>query len=138
MAASPILHNGSNSVNTNGSDSGEKKRTSIFGTIRKRLSRSKTRNSSLERDSVDQNGQNSRSLSLDRSYRNSRNLTPQSPNSLLPMNSMSHHNSSRRSSLSEASAISGMSSASAKTFLHEASSLVLEVLENGVKKYVSL
>ena len=131
MNAPPILHNGTNSLN---GDMVEKKKTSIFGTIRKRLSRSKTRNGSLERDTIDQNGQNSRSLSLDRNYRNSRNLTPQSPNSLLPMNSMPHHNSSRRSSLSEASAVSGFSSASAKTFLHEASSLVLEVLENGVKK----
>lgn len=41
---------------------------------------------------------------------------------------------SRRSSLSESSAISGFSSASARTFLHEASTLVLETVENGVKR----
>lgn len=42
---------------------------------------------------------------------------------------------SRRSSLSESSAISGFSSASAKTYVHEASTLVLETLENGVKRH---
>lgn len=41
---------------------------------------------------------------------------------------------SRRSSLSESSAISGFSSASARTFIHEASTLVLETVENGVKR----
>lgn len=41
---------------------------------------------------------------------------------------------SRRSSLSEFSAISGFSSTSARTFLHEASTLVLETIENGVKR----
>lgn len=41
---------------------------------------------------------------------------------------------SRRSSLSESSAISGFSSASARTFVHEASTLVLETIENGVKR----
>lgn len=41
---------------------------------------------------------------------------------------------SRRSSLSESSAISGFSSASARTFVHEASTLVLETVENGVKR----
>lgn len=44
---------------------------------------------------------------------------------------------SRRSSLSESSAISGFSSASARTFVHEASTLVLETVENGVKRYVN-
>lgn len=43
---------------------------------------------------------------------------------------------SRRSSLSESSAISGFSSASTKTFVHEASTLVLETIENGVKRSV--
>lgn len=41
---------------------------------------------------------------------------------------------SRRSSLSESSAISGFSSASTKTYIHEASTLVLETIENGVKR----
>lgn len=44
-------------------------------------------------------------------------------------------NISRTSSLSEASAISGLSSASGKTFLHEDSTLVLETIENGVKRH---
>lgn len=39
---------------------------------------------------------------------------------------------SRRSSLSEAS---GLSSASTRTYINEASTLVLETLENGVKKH---
>ncbi|XP_017838529.2 uncharacterized protein LOC108596867 isoform X18 [Drosophila busckii] len=42
---------------------------------------------------------------------------------------------SRRSSISESSAISGFSSASNKTYLHEASTLVLETVENGVKRH---
>ncbi|XP_068145152.1 uncharacterized protein [Drosophila tropicalis] len=44
-----------------------------------------------------------------------------------------HH--SRRSSISESSAISGFSSASNKTYVHEASTLVLETIENGVKRH---
>lgn len=39
---------------------------------------------------------------------------------------------SRRSSLSEAS---GMSSASTRTYINEASTLVLETVENGIKKH---
>lgn len=83
-----------------------------------------------------------RSISADRSLNN------HSGNGSGPLNSS--HNShapaqrllvptldqSRRSSLSESSAISGFSSASAKTYVHEASTLVLETLENGVKKWV--
>ncbi|XP_064535899.1 uncharacterized protein LOC135426619 isoform X14 [Drosophila montana] len=42
---------------------------------------------------------------------------------------------SRRSSISESSAISGFSSASNKTYVHEASTLVLETVENGVKRH---
>lgn len=44
-------------------------------------------------------------------------------------------NLSRRSSISESSNVSGWSSASAKTFVHEASTLVLETVENGVKRF---
>lgn len=39
---------------------------------------------------------------------------------------------SRRSSLSEAS---GLSSASTRTYINEASTLVLETIENGIKKH---
>ncbi|XP_033253650.1 uncharacterized protein LOC117185790 isoform X17 [Drosophila miranda] len=42
---------------------------------------------------------------------------------------------SRRSSISESSAISGFSSASNKTYVHEASTLVLETIENGLKRH---
>ncbi|XP_070067994.1 uncharacterized protein [Drosophila takahashii] len=42
---------------------------------------------------------------------------------------------SRRSSISESSAISGFSSASNKTYVHEASTLVLETVENGIKRH---
>ncbi|KMY95029.1 uncharacterized protein LOC6735220 isoform X17 [Drosophila simulans] len=42
---------------------------------------------------------------------------------------------SRRSSISESSAISGFSSASNKTYVHEASTLVLETIENGIKRH---
>lgn len=142
----------------------EKKRTTIFGTLRKRLSRSKTRNGSAERDvgnATPTNGfADSRSVSADRL--NNQQQTPiqkqplqsalkpglkplplQSPQQTQSQSkylaspsgvSLGIQNLSRHSSMSETSGISGLSSASNKTFLHEASSLVLEVIENGVKR----
>lgn len=41
---------------------------------------------------------------------------------------------SARSSLSEASGVSGMSGASTRTYINEASTLILEAVENGIKK----
>lgn len=107
----------------------DRKRTGIFGTLRKRLSKSKTRNGNA-------NGTNghadSRSVSADRSLNST--LPIKSPTGT--MKSLGFPNSSRRSSMSEMSGISGLSTISSKTFLHESSSLVLEVVENGVKRFV--
>lgn len=112
-----------------------------------RLSRSKSRAKSAERNMIPIDASNprieARSISADRSLNN------HSGNASGPLNNSSHSNhnnapaqrlvvptldQSRRSSLSESSAISGFSSASAKTYVHEASTLVLETIENGVKK----
>lgn len=58
------------------------------------------------------------------------NLTHVGPRLIVPT-----LDQSRRSSLSESSAVSGLSSASTRTYTHEASTLVLETLENGVKRF---
>ncbi|XP_014204637.1 uncharacterized protein LOC106636670 isoform X2 [Copidosoma floridanum] len=91
-----------------------KKRRDFFGTIKKRLGRSKTRSSSVGPDG-DPNHEDahSRSISADRA-RDGRD----------------EH--SRRSSISEVSVVSGLSS---KTYVNEASTLVLETLENGIRKH---
>lgn len=113
-----------------------------------RLSRSKSRAKSVDRGMIPIDATNPRvevrSISADRSL----NQT----NGSGPLNGSNHPHSnshaapahqrlvvptldqSRRSSLSESSAISGFSTASAKTYVHEASTLVLETVENGVKK----
>lgn len=105
----------------------ERKKTTIFGTLRKRLSRSKTRN--------DENNGTVTSNGYDESHHG---ITPTSNTSSLksPSGTLSKMgiSGSRRSSISEMSGLSRLSSISNKTFLHEASSLVLEVIENGVKR----
>ncbi|XP_011184501.2 uncharacterized protein LOC105213405 isoform X8 [Zeugodacus cucurbitae] len=82
---------------------GRSKKRNFFGTLKKRLSRSKTRTHSADRGA----------------------LTP------------SHNNNGTTptGTLNESSAISGFSSASNKTYVHEASTLVLETIENGVKRH---
>ncbi|XP_034477636.1 uncharacterized protein LOC117784108 isoform X10 [Drosophila innubila] len=113
-------------------DRGRSKKRNFFGTLKKRLSRSKTRTLSADQPNNNHksvtntttttttgitrtttgplNGESSRSLSVDRA-------TLSKSNSL------------------ESSAISGFSSASNKTYVHEASTLVLETVENGVKRH---
>ena len=109
----------------------DRKKTTIFGTLRKRLSRSKTRDENT-------NGyhHSDTKTSIDSPTRG--DAVPQMKNSALksPTGTLSRlgFSGSRRSSVSEMSGISRMSSISNKTFLHEASSLVLEVIENGVKR----
>lgn len=124
----------------------ERKKTTIFGTIRKRLSRSKTRNEENNGISTATNGygeshlgeysSNVYSNSLDSRQKDNfqlkTNNTLKSPSGTL--NKMGISGSSRRSSISEMSGLSRLSSISNKTFIHEASSLVLEVVENGVKR----
>ncbi|XP_057324078.1 uncharacterized protein LOC130666812 isoform X2 [Microplitis mediator] len=100
-----------------------RKRRDFFGTIKKRLNRSRNRSRSAgpEGDTNHEDA-HSRSISADRA---------RDPGSaLLSVPGKEEH--SRRSSLSEASAISGTST---RTYVNEASTLVLETLENGVKKH---
>lgn len=112
----------------------ERKKTSIFGTLKKRLSRSKTRNEETNGTtngfdhSGDSSGLEGQSKDTVPQLRSSTLKSPTGTFSKLGISG------SRRSSLSEVSGISRMSNISNKTFLHEASSLVLEVIENGVKR----
>lgn len=113
----------------------ERKKTTIFGTLRKRLSRSKTRN---EENNGTTNGYNESHHGISPTSLTSSgskditSSTLQSPTGTLSRMGIS---GSRRSSVSEMSGLSRLSSISNKTFLHEASSLVLEVIENGVKRH---
>jgi hypothetical protein len=116
----------------------ERKKTTIFGTLKKRLSRSKTRNEDTNGTS---NGYNHSDTMTGVDSPTRGDSVPQMKNSNLksPTGTLSRLglSGSRRSSVSEMSGMSGlsrMSSISNKTFLHEASSLVLEVIENGVKR----
>jgi hypothetical protein len=124
------------------------KKTSIFGTLRKRLSRSKTRNEELTNGNTSTttatNGYSeSHPTAPHHQYTNSfdsnnpKDNLSQSKNLKSPTGTLSRFGisgSSRRSSVSEMSGLSRLSSISNKTFLHEASSLVLEVIENGVRR----
>lgn len=114
----------------------EKKRSSIFGTLKKRLSRSRTRKTDdhhqQQHDYSMSNGNGeSTSEIVSNNHNNSSNNNKFGLRLGLP--------TSRKSSFSETSAAistsSRMSSVSNKTFLHEASTLVLEVVENGVTRH---
>lgn len=105
-----------------------------------RLSRSKSRAKSADRGMIPIDPSNprveARSISADRSLNNqgphnNSHIAHHAPAQRLVVPTLDQ---SRRSSLSESSAISGFSSASAKTYVHEASTLVLETIDNGVKK----
>ncbi|CAG5101209.1 Protein of unknown function [Cotesia congregata] len=100
-----------------------RKRRDFFGTIKRRLNRSRNRSRSAGPEGdINHEDAHSRSISADRA---------RDPGSaLLSVPGKEEH--SRRSSLSEASAISGTST---RTYINEASTLVLETLENGVKKH---
>ncbi|XP_031640372.1 uncharacterized protein LOC116352154 isoform X2 [Contarinia nasturtii] len=109
-----------------------RKKRDFFGTLKRRLGRSKSRAKSLERQGavpIDANNPNDSNT-----LANSGGITSNTstgPRLVVPPSL----DQSRRSSLSESSAISGFSSASARTFVHEASTLVLETIENGVKRH---
>ncbi|XP_017146921.1 uncharacterized protein LOC108158777 isoform X5 [Drosophila miranda] len=119
-------------------DRGRSKKRNFFGTLKKRLSRSKTRTLS-----ADQPNSNHKSLSATNSnYANTTTTSTGLPRTATGTlngprmgigSAITDH--SRRSSISESSAISGFSSASNKTYVHEASTLVLETSENGVKSH---
>ncbi|EGI62210.1 PREDICTED: uncharacterized protein LOC105149284 isoform X3 [Acromyrmex echinatior] len=109
-----------NSSNSEERGRARRKRRDFFGTIKKRLSRSKTRSRSVGPEGeINHEDAHSRSISADRAR------DPGSVHLLVP-------EQSRRSSLSEASGISGTST---RTYVNEASTLVLETLENGIKKH---
>ncbi|KAK5640133.1 hypothetical protein RI129_010944 [Pyrocoelia pectoralis] len=92
-----------------------RKRRDFFGTIKRRLNKSKARSKSAGPGDNDIG----RDDSLNRSISADRRID-------------GREETSRRSSLSEAS---GLSSASTRTYINEASTLVLETVENGVKKH---
>ncbi|XP_044271006.1 uncharacterized protein LOC123015351 isoform X2 [Tribolium madens] len=101
-----------------------RKRRDFFGTIKRRLGKSRSKSVGPENDNGRDDSMN-RSVSADRS-RNDESYRLNVPGQ------KSMDETSRRSSLSEAS---GLSSASTRTYINEASTLVLETLENGVKKH---
>ncbi|XP_034837792.1 uncharacterized protein [Maniola hyperantus] len=113
----------------------QKRKRDFFGTIKRRLGRSRTRGASLDLQDQDMENQRIRSISAER---NSHDKALTMPNRNVysagasPAQSGDESRTSRRSSLSE---VSGFSSASARTFIHEASTLVLETIEAGIKKH---
>jgi len=129
-------HNNNNNNNNNaGYQNGQaadldnrgrpKAKRNFFGNIKKRLTRSKSRSKDKENQNLDL-----RSVSAERGGN-----TPNQSQIDQSKSSTLQSTLSRRSSISESSAVSGWSSASAKTFVHESSILVLETIENGVKRH---
>ncbi|XP_034244281.1 uncharacterized protein LOC117646972 isoform X4 [Thrips palmi] len=106
-----------------------RKKRDFFGTIKRRLNRSKVRSKSVDPGDHENRDQSpsalSRSISADRAHDGS-----QHSSGYLTVPGL--RADSTRSSLSEASGISG---ASTRTYINEASNLVLETLENGIHKY---
>ncbi|XP_037800219.1 protein kinase C-like 1 isoform X3 [Penaeus monodon] len=126
-----------------------RKRDSFFGTLKKRFSRSKVRSKSMEpgsRDlSMDRDMSVGRSVSMERTANRASEeehenpsplrdtLSPREFQSLLAVPaSAGGDGGSTRSSLSDASAIS---SSSTRTYVNEASTLIVETRENGVLKH---
>ncbi|XP_055317774.1 uncharacterized protein LOC129576560 isoform X8 [Sitodiplosis mosellana] len=111
-----------------------RKKRDFFGTLKRRLGRSKSRAKSLERQGavpIDANNPNDSNALANSISGGIASNTSTGPRLVVSPS----FDQSRRSSLSESSAISGFSSASARTFVHEASTLVLETIENGVKRH---
>ncbi|XP_070067992.1 uncharacterized protein [Drosophila takahashii] len=96
-------------------DRGRSKKRNFFGTLKMRLSRSKTRTLSADQP----NNNSHKSLSATNSNTATATGFPRTATG----------------TLNESSAISGFSSASNKTYVHEASTLVLETVENGIKRH---
>lgn len=114
-----------------------RRKRDFFGTIRRRFGRSQTRSKSagrFESQNEPDDAILNRSISAERSRSNQSGPHDDSGIRLsVPiLNKSLGESNSRRSSLSEASGISGTST---RTYLNEASTLVLETLENGVKKH---
>ncbi|XP_050357952.1 uncharacterized protein LOC126778448 isoform X4 [Nymphalis io] len=108
----------------------QKRKRDFFGTIKRRLGRSRTRGQSLEHDAEMEN-QRIRSISAERNSHD-KALTLPNRNVYSAGASPVQSGDESRTSRSE---VSGFSSASARTFIHEASTLVLETIEAGIKKH---
>ncbi|KAM3968740.1 uncharacterized protein ACR2FA_000349 isoform 2-T2 [Aphomia sociella] len=109
-----------------------KRRRDFFGTIKRRLGRSRTRGQSLDLpDSETENQSHIRSVSAER---NSHDKALSVPNRNVYSAGASPAQSGDESRTSR-SEVSGFSTASARTFIHEASTLVLETIEAGIKKH---
>ncbi|XP_063630488.1 uncharacterized protein LOC134801806 isoform X3 [Cydia splendana] len=110
----------------------QKRRRDFFGTIKRRLGRSRTRGTSLDLPSdsdVDQS--RVRSISAERNHQD-KALSVPNRNVYSAGASPAQSGDESRTSRSE---VSGFSTASARTFVHEASTLVLETLEAGIRKH---
>ncbi|KAI5639594.1 c2 domain-containing protein [Phthorimaea operculella] len=109
-----------------------KRRRDFFGTIKRRLGRSRTRGQSLDLpDSELDNQSRVRSISAERNTQD-KALSVPNRNVYSAGASPAQSGDESRTSRSE---MSGISTASARTFIHEASTLVLETLEAGIKKH---
>ncbi|KAL0860110.1 hypothetical protein ABMA27_010419 [Loxostege sticticalis] len=110
----------------------QKRKRDFFGTIKRRLGRSRTRGQSLDlADSDLDNQSHIRSVSAER---NSHEKALSVPNRNVYSAGASPAQSGDESRTSR-SEVSGFSTASARTFVHEASTLVLETIEAGIKKH---
>ncbi|XP_060808010.1 uncharacterized protein LOC106142156 [Amyelois transitella] len=110
----------------------QKRRRDFFGTIKRRLGRSRTRGQSLDLPDSDVDNQSHiRSVSAER---NSHDKALSVPNRNVYSAGASPAQSGDESRTSR-SEVSGFSTASARTFIHEASTLVLETIEAGIKKH---
>ncbi|XP_041985955.1 phospholipid transfer protein C2CD2L isoform X3 [Aricia agestis] len=109
----------------------QKKRRDFFGTIKRRLGRSRTRGQSLELSSDQEVDQHIRSVSAERNNHD-KALSLPNRNVYSAGASPAQSGDESRTSRSE---VSGFSTASARTFIHEASTLVLETIEAGIKKH---
>ncbi|CAH2061999.1 unnamed protein product, partial [Iphiclides podalirius] len=107
-----------------------KRRRDFFGTIKRRLGRSRTRGASLDLQDSDVE-QRLRSVSAER---NTHDKVLALPNRNVYSAGASPAQSGDESRTSR-SEVSGFSTASARTFIHEASTLVLETIEAGIKKH---
>ncbi|XP_061725194.1 uncharacterized protein LOC133531104 isoform X2 [Cydia pomonella] len=110
----------------------QKRKRDFFGTIKRRLGRSRTRGTSLDLPSdsdVDQS--RVRSISAERNHHD-KALSIPNRNVYSAGASPAQSGDESRTSRSE---MSGFSTASARTFVHEASTLVLETLEAGIRKH---
>ncbi|XP_039147927.1 uncharacterized protein LOC6735220 isoform X10 [Drosophila simulans] len=110
-------------------DRGRSKKRNFFGTLKKRLSRSKTRTLSADQP----NNNSHKSLSATNSNTTTATGFPRTATGTLNGDS-SRSLSVDRATLSKSNSL-GFSSASNKTYVHEASTLVLETIENGIKRH---